>query len=68
MPGQAAAYRAGTPVSAAGFLADVARLADRLPPGGAAVTRPARGAPMGGELDYLDDGTLAQALKARRPL
>ncbi|MBU1756671.1 MAG: recombination protein RecR, partial [Alphaproteobacteria bacterium] len=24
--------------------------------------------PVGGELDYLDEGTLAQALRARRPL
>ena len=29
------------------------------------VTRLAHGMPVGGELDYLDDGTLAQALKAR---
>ncbi len=43
-------------------------ITDRLAPGGVAVTRLARGVPMGGELDYLDDGTLAQALKARRPL
>ena len=27
----------------------------------------ARGVPVGGELDWLDDGTLAQALRARRP-
>jgi len=32
------------------------------------VTRLARGMPVGGELDYLDDGTLAQALKARSKL
>ena len=32
-----------------------------------AVTRLAHGVPVGGELDYLDDGTLAAALKARRP-
>jgi recombination protein RecR len=24
--------------------------------------------PVGGELDYLDEGTLAQALRARRPV
>lgn len=30
-----------------------------------AVTRLAHGVPVGGELDYLDDGTLAQAMKAR---
>ena len=27
----------------------------------------ARGVPVGGELDWLDDGTIAQALRARRP-
>jgi recombination protein RecR len=32
------------------------------------VTRLAHGLPMGGELDYLDDGTLTAALTARRPL
>ena len=32
------------------------------------VTRLAHGMPIGGELDYLDDGTLAQALKARAKL
>jgi recombination protein RecR len=31
------------------------------------VSRLAHGVPVGGELDYLDDGTLATALKARRP-
>ena len=29
------------------------------------VTRLAHGVPVGGELDYLDDGTLAQAIRAR---
>jgi recombination protein RecR len=32
------------------------------------VSRLAHGLPVGGELDYLDDGTLMAALKARRPL
>lgn len=32
-----------------------------------AVSRLAHGVPVGGELDYLDDGTLSAALKARRP-
>ena len=32
------------------------------------VTRLAHGVPVGGELDYLDDGTLAQALRARAKL
>ena len=35
---------------------------------GIRVTRIARGLPVGGELDYLDEGTLAQALRARRPV
>jgi recombination protein RecR len=32
------------------------------------VTRLAHGVPVGGELDYLDEGTLSAAFKARRPL
>ena len=32
------------------------------------ITRLAHGMPVGGELDYLDDGTLAQALRARAKL
>ena len=32
------------------------------------ISRLAHGMPVGGELDYLDDGTLAQALKARAKL
>ena len=43
-------------------------LADRLAGCGVAVSRPAHGMPVGAELDYLDDGTLTAALKARRPL
>jgi recombination protein RecR len=31
------------------------------------VSRLAHGVPVGGELDYLDEGTLAAAIKARRP-
>ena len=42
-------------------------IADRLAGTGVAVTRLAHGVPVGGELDYLDDGTLTAALKARRP-
>lgn len=38
---------------------------DRLAGRGVEISRLARGVPVGGELDYLDDGTLAQALKAR---
>jgi recombination protein RecR len=41
-------------------------LADRLRPLNIQVTRLAQGVPIGGALDVLDDGTLAQALKARR--
>ena len=43
-------------------------IADRLADRGVVVSRLAHGVPVGGELDYLDDGTLATALKARRPL
>jgi len=43
-------------------------LSERLAESGVAITRPAHGLPVGGELDYLDDGTLTAALKARRPL
>lgn len=41
-------------------------IADRLAPSGVKVSRLAHGVPVGGELDYLDDGTLAQALRARQ--
>ena len=41
-------------------------LSERLAPLGVAVSRLAQGVPIGGELDYLDDGTLAAAFKARR--
>lgn len=43
-------------------------LADRLEEFPVRVTQLAHGVPVGGELDYLDEGTLAQALRARRPL
>lgn len=43
-------------------------LAEQLAAYPVKVTQLAHGMPVGGELDYLDDGTLAQALKARRPL
>jgi recombination protein RecR len=32
------------------------------------MTRLAHGRRVGGEMDYLDEGTLAQALRARRPI
>lgn len=40
-------------------------ITDRLQPSGIRITRLAHGVPVGGELDYLDEGTLSQALKAR---
>ena len=43
-------------------------IAERLASTHVEVTRLAHGVPVGGELDYLDDGTLAQALKARAKL
>jgi len=43
-------------------------IADRLTGLPVAVSRLAHGLPVGGELDYLDDGTLMAALKARQPL
>lgn len=43
-------------------------IAERLAGSGAKVSGLAQGIPVGGELDYLDDGTLSAALKARRPL
>ena len=42
-------------------------LAERLSAAGVEVTSLARGVPVGGELDWLDDGTIVQALRARRP-
>jgi recombination protein RecR len=41
-------------------------ITDRLAGTRAQVTRLAHGVPVGGELDYLDDGTLTAALRARR--
>lgn len=43
-------------------------IAERLAATGLTVSRLAQGVPVGGELDWLDDGTLTQALRARRPL
>ncbi len=42
-------------------------IVDRLADSGVEITRPAHGMPVGGELDYLDDGTLTTALKSRQP-
>ena len=41
-------------------------LADRLSGRDVKISRLAQGVPVGGELDYLDDGTLIAALKARQ--
>jgi len=43
-------------------------LVDRLEKFPIRITQLAHGLPVGGELDYLDEGTLAQALRARRPV
>ncbi|WP_067733640.1 recombination mediator RecR [Novosphingobium naphthalenivorans] len=43
-------------------------IAERLEAYPVRVTQLAHGLPVGGELDYLDEGTLAQAIRARRPL
>ena len=43
-------------------------IADRLAGCDVTVSRLAHGVPVGGELDYLDEGTLTAALKARRPV
>jgi recombination protein RecR len=43
-------------------------LTERLQGHGVRVTRLAQGVPIGGELDYLDEGTLAAAIKSRRTL
>jgi recombination protein RecR len=43
-------------------------LTEQLAPTGVLVTRLAQGVPVGGELDYLDEGTLAAAIKSRKRL
>jgi len=43
-------------------------LVERMAGFDVAVSRLAHGVPVGGELDYLDDGTLTAALMARRPM
>ena len=43
-------------------------IAERLEGFPVRITQLAHGLPVGGELDYLDEGTLAQALRARRPV
>jgi len=43
-------------------------IAERLESFPVRLTQLAHGLPVGGELDYLDEGTLAQALRARKPV
>ena len=43
-------------------------ITDRLEELPVRLTQLAHGLPVGGELEYLDEGTLAQALRARRPI
>jgi recombination protein RecR len=43
-------------------------IADALADTGVTVTTLAQGVPIGGELDYLDDGTIGAALRARKPV
>lgn len=43
-------------------------IAERLEAFPVRITQLAHGLPVGGELDYLDEGTLAQAIRARRPV
>ncbi len=43
-------------------------IADQLSPTGVRVSTLAQGVPIGGELDYLDDGTIGAALMARRAI
>jgi recombination protein RecR len=43
-------------------------IADRAAASGTRISRLAQGVPIGGELDYLDEGTLTAALKSRREL
>ncbi len=42
-------------------------ITDQLAPTGVKVSRLAHGVPVGGELDYLDEGTLSAAIRSRTP-
>ena len=42
-------------------------ITDQLVDTGVKVSRLARGVPVGGELDYMDDGTLLEAIESRQP-
>ena len=57
-------------VRAAGNSTEAVRriITDRLADCSVIISGLAHGVPVGGELDYLDDGTLSAALKARRPV
>jgi recombination protein RecR len=43
-------------------------LTEQLADTGVEVSRLAQGVPIGGELDYLDEGTLAAAIRSRKRL
>ena len=43
-------------------------LTDQLAGANVTISRLAHGVPIGGELDYLDEGTLAAAVKARKTM
>jgi recombination protein RecR len=43
-------------------------IADQLSGGEVTISGLAQGVPVGGELDFLDDGTIGAALRARRPV
>jgi recombination protein RecR len=42
-------------------------ITDQLAPTGVMISRLAHGVPVGGELDYLDEGTLSAAIRSRTP-
>ena len=42
-------------------------ITDQLTPTGVKISRLAHGVPIGGELDYLDEGTLSAAIRSRTP-
>ena len=42
-------------------------ITDQLAKSEVKVSRLARGVPVGGELDYMDDGTLLEAIESRQP-
>ena len=58
---------ANTPQNDPARTANIVVGADTFDGADVSVTMLARGVPVGGELDWLDDGTIAQAMRARRP-